>query len=148
MTTPARLFRPLLCAPLLACAATAALAQTRPAEPQLTPGQQVVLASYYEVSPSGCRALSAPRVTVTQKATLGKVIVMRTEGVARISDPRCVVSALKLPVAQVVYQADKPGVDTMAWEVRYQERRGYKGREQRTEGGSARIRVNPAPAGR
>jgi hypothetical protein len=131
---------------LLLAIALAAPALAQNGDKPVLPGQNVVLGSYYEVSSSGCVALSAPRVTITQRPQLGKLIVTRTQGTVRVFNPRCAVEAMALPVSQVLYQADKPGVDTMAWEIRYQERRGERHQQrQRIERASARITVQPLP---
>lgn len=114
--------------------------------PPLAPGQQMVLANYYELSATGCRPLSPPRVAITQKPKLGKLIVVRTQAVANTSSPRCAVRSMNLPVSQLLYQADKPGIDSMAWTVRFQARVGPRGRDPRIESGSARLQINPAPA--
>ena len=105
----------------------------------------MVLASYYELSFTGCRALSPPRVVITQQPTLGKLIVVRSQGLARTSSPRCAVSDISLPVSQVLYQADKPGIDAMAWSVKFQGRMGPNNNQPRVEYGNARLQINPAP---
>lgn len=104
-------------APLLLAAAAPASAQL-----QVASGAQVVLATYYEVDAESCQALSAPRVRVTQKALLGKATIVRTQKPAPASG-RC--PAKLVTVAQVLYQADKPGTDAVAWQVRYQRRGPY-----------------------
>ncbi|SAI56435.1 Uncharacterised protein [Bordetella ansorpii] len=104
-----------LCAPLLLLAAAApASAQFR-----IASGAQVVLATYYEVDPESCQALSAPRVRITRKPLLGKATIVRTQTPATASG-RC--PAKLVTIAQVMYQADKPGTDAVAWQVRYQRR--------------------------
>lgn len=113
---------------LLACSAAAAQ------PPQVGSGGQVVLGTYYEVSGPGCQALSAPRVRITEPGRLGKAIVVRTEGQARAT-PRC--AHRKVPVATVLYQADQPGLDNVAWEVRYQQR------GQPVQRHAADVRVTP-----
>jgi len=135
--------RTLLLACLLAAASLPALADDIP---PLAPGQQMVLANYYELSATGCRPLSPPRVAITQKPALGKLIVVRTQAVANTSSPRCAVRNMNLPVSQLLYQADKPGIDSMAWAVRFQARVGPRGRDPRVEMGSARLQINPGPA--
>jgi hypothetical protein len=82
-------------------------------------GDVTVLASYYEIRGSDCLALRAPRVTITQAPRLGKASIMQTRGQAGNSG-RCAYKAV--PISQVVYQADRPGDDTLAWEVKYQDK--------------------------
>jgi hypothetical protein len=107
-----------------------ALAQT------LKSGDVAVLASYYEIRGSDCLALRAPRVAITQMPTLGKASILQTRGQSNNSG-RCAYNAV--PVAQVVYQADQAGSDTLSWEVKYQNKtigtRRY----------SATVGVTPAP---
>jgi hypothetical protein len=138
--------RRLLLAVAIAPAALGAIPALADDIAPLVPGQQMVLASYYELSRTGCRALSPPRVTITKPAALGKVIVVRTEGLVNTSLQQCAVRTMNLPIMQVVYQADKPGFDTMAWSVQYQARVGYHGEMPRMEYGHARLLIKPASA--
>ncbi|HEY0296192.1 MAG TPA: hypothetical protein VGC69_12740 [Bordetella sp.] len=132
---------------LLAAAALAAAAPALADDiPPLAPGQQMVLANYYELSATGCRALNPPRVVITQQPALGKLIVVRTRGTANTSSPRCAVSTMSLPISQVLYQADKPGLDTMAWAIKFQARVGPRGKDPRIEYGNARLQIKPGPA--
>lgn len=102
----------------------------------LKSGDVAVLASYYEIRGSDCLALRAPRVAITQMPTLGKASIMQTRGQSSDSG-RCAYKSV--PVAQVVYQADRPGSDTLSWEVKYQNKtigtRRY----------SATVGVTPGP---
>ncbi|EHK67455.1 hypothetical protein KYC_04987 [Achromobacter arsenitoxydans SY8] len=102
----------------------------------LTSGDVAVLASYYEIRGSDCLALRAPRVAITQMPTLGKASILQTRGQSSNSG-RCAYKSV--PVAQVVYQADRPGSDTLSWEVKYQNKtigtRRY----------SATVGVKPGP---
>ncbi|KRA02259.1 hypothetical protein ASD71_09545 [Achromobacter sp. Root565] len=102
----------------------------------LKSGDVAVLASYYEIRGSDCLALRAPRVSITQMPTLGKASILQTRGQSNNSG-RCAYKAV--PVAQVVYQADQPGSDTLSWEVKYQNKtigtRRY----------SATVGVTPGP---
>lgn len=102
----------------------------------LKSGDVAVLASYYEIRGSDCLALRAPRVAITQMPTLGKASILQTRGQSNNSG-RCAYKAV--PVAQVVYQADQAGSDTLSWEVKYQNKtigtRRY----------SATVGVTPAP---
>jgi len=90
------------------------------AEPLVASGKQMVLATYYEIDALHCRALAAPRVRITGKAVLGKAIVVRSQGQSSASS---ICPGRQVPIAQVLYQADKPGVDALTWEVRYVRRR-------------------------
>ncbi len=113
------------------------LALPVPASAQtLKSGDVAVLASYYEIRGSDCLALRAPRVSITRMPTLGKASIMQTRGQSNDSG-RCAYKSV--PVAQVVYQADQPGSDTLSWEVKYQNKtigtRRY----------SATVGVTPGP---
>ena len=102
----------------------------------LKSGDVAVLASYYEIRGSDCLALRAPRVSITQMPTLGKASILQTRGQSSDSG-RCAYKSV--PVAQVVYQADRPGSDVLSWEVKYQNKtlgtRRY----------SATVGVTPGP---
>ena len=135
--------RVLLTLAALACA-TPALAEDQ-APPPLRPGQQIILANYFELSGSGCSALSPPIITITQKPALGTLIVSRTQGVVNTSSPQCAVRSKVLPISQVLYTANKPGLDTMAWSVTFQQRWGPRGKYPRMDYGSARLKINPGP---
>jgi hypothetical protein len=126
--------------------ALAVRAQAQAADEPVVSGANVILGSYYEVNRSGCIALSAPRVSITQPPRLGKLTIVHTKGTVRVFNPRCAMESMTLPVSQMLYQADKPGQDTMAWEVRYQERLGdKKNPRRRIERASARVNVRPRP---
>lgn len=135
--------RVLLAAAALACAAPALAEDQVP--PPLRPGQQIVLANYFELSGSGCSALSPPLITITQKPALGTLIVSRTQGVVNTSSPKCAVRAKVLPISQVLYTANKPGLDNMSWSVTFQQRWGPHGKYPRMDYGSARLKINPVP---
>jgi hypothetical protein len=130
---PVSIIRPHLI-PLLAAAALVyaggACAQS------LKVGDVTVLASYYEIRGSDCLALRAPKVTITLPPHLGSANVAHTQGQSSDSG-RCAYKAV--PIAQVVYQTGQPGADTLAWEVKYQNKtlgiRRY----------SATVNVAPAP---
>lgn len=83
----------------------------------LKSGDVAVLASYYEIRGSDCLALRAPRVALTMTPRLGKANIMQTRGQSSDSG-RCAYQTV--PVSQVIYQADQAGSDTLAWEVKYQ----------------------------
>lgn len=125
----------------LACAAPALAEDQSP--PPLRPGQQIVLANYFELSGTGCSALSPPIITITQQPVLGTLIVARTEGVVNTSSPQCAVRSKVLPISQVLYTANKPGLDNMAWSVTFQQRWGPRGKYPRMDYGSARLKINP-----
>lgn len=135
--------RALLAAAALACAAPALAEDQVP--PPLRPGQQIVLANYFELSGSGCSALSPPIITITQKPALGTLIVSRTQGVVNTSSPKCAVRSKVLPISQVLYTANKPGLDNMSWSVTFQQRWGPHGKYPRMDYGSARLKINPVP---
>jgi len=115
---------------------TAAAAQA--AEVSVRAGQDVVLASYYEIRPVDCLPLQAPRVRITAAPRLGKATVVRIQHQAVAAGGRC--GTLAVPVAQVHYRAGQPGVDAVDWEVRYQARGVGPAQE------SARLRILPAPS--
>lgn len=142
------MFKPNLAHALLAAAALACSAPALANDPipPLVTGQQMVLANYFELSGTGCSALSPPHITITQQPILGKLIVVRTQGVVNTSSPKCAVRSKMLPISQVLYQANKPGLDTMAWSVTFQQRWGPHGKYPRVEYGDARLKINPRPA--
>lgn len=90
---------------------TPAAAQT------LKPGDVSILATYYEIRDANCLALRAPRVIITQMPRLGTASVQQTNGLTD-SSGRC--ANKPVAVARLVYVANKPGTDTLAWEVKYQ----------------------------
>ena len=57
------------------------------------------------------------KVTITLPPHLGSASVAHTQGQSSDSG-RCAYKAA--PIAQVVYQTGQPGADTLAWEVKYQ----------------------------
>lgn len=122
-------FIALLAAPGLAAAAPVG-------GPSLKTGDITVLASYYEIHDSGCLALRAPRVTITQPPRLGAASVIQTRGQSDGSG-RCAYKTALL--TELIYQADRPGSDALTWEVKYQSKalgtRRY----------SATLGIAPAP---
>lgn len=104
------MLRPLAAAMLLTATTLASAAPLN-----LKQGQTVVLASFYELR--GCQALAAPRLRLTENAALGSATIVRTDGNTGGSGP-C--GYLAVPVVQVVYRADKPGRETVRWQVQYQ----------------------------
>lgn len=102
----------------------------------LKTGDIAVLASYYEIRGSDCLPLRAPRVTITLQPRLGVASIVQTRGQSGDSG-RCAYKTV--PIAQLVYQANQPGSDSLAWEVKYQNKtigiRRY----------SATLGIAPAP---
>ncbi|WP_459614390.1 hypothetical protein [Bordetella sp. 2513F-2] len=119
----------------LACVLAGLLmnAATAAAPTDVASGDSVILASYYELGP-GCVALRPPRLRITQPPELGQAIVMGSHAVVQAS-PGC--APMRVPVVQVLYQAGRPGLDMVSWEVRSQ-RRDRKPAET-----SAQVRVTP-----
>ncbi|OZI61249.1 hypothetical protein CAL28_18130 [Bordetella genomosp. 11] len=79
-----------------------------------------MLAEYYEIQESGCRAMRAPPVIVKTRPTLGKLVVNTTTGQASRS-AKC--RHVQVPVTRVLYHAgDRPGQDAFAWEIFFQAR--------------------------
>lgn len=107
--------RPYLFAMLLTISAVAL--PTAAAAQNLKPGDTSILATYYEIRDANCLALRAPRVVITQMPRLGTATVQQTNGLTDGSG-RCAYKPVA--VARIVYQADKPGTDALAWEVKYQ----------------------------
>lgn len=99
-------------------------------------GDEIVLASYYEIRPENCMALRAPSVRITHEPIIGSAMVLRTQGQAS-APSRCVNVAV--PIAEVRYRALHPGTDLVRWQVSYQ----AKGRS--TEQATATIKVAPGP---
>ncbi|HYG45157.1 MAG TPA: hypothetical protein VEA17_19730 [Bordetella sp.] len=104
-------------------------------------GDDVLLASYYEIHHDSCLALQAPRVRVTAAPDLGSATVVRIQQQPVRIGGRC--GTMAVPVTQVRYRARQPGVDSLVWEVRYQA--GNTGADQV----AAEVRVAPPrPAAR
>lgn len=79
-----------------------------------------MLAEYYEIQESGCRAMRAPPVIIKTRPTLGKLVVNTTTGQARKS-ARC--AHVQVPVTRVLYHSgSEPGRDTFGWEIFFQSR--------------------------
>jgi len=100
-------------------------------------GQDVVLARYYEIRQANCLPLQAPRVRITAAPQLGNATVVRIQHQAVQVGGRC--GTLAVPVAQVHYRAGQPGTDTLAWEIRYQQRGAGPAQA------DAQVRILPAP---
>jgi len=103
---------------------------------QTAVGQDVLLASYYEIHPAGCLALRAPRVRITTAPHLGKATVVHIQQQTVQAGGRC--GTMAVPVAQVRYRARQAGADSLAWQVRYQARGAAPGQI------SADVQVLPA----
>lgn len=99
-------------------------------------GEEIVLATYYEIRPENCAALRAPSVLIMHEPTKESAMVLRTQGQAS-APSRCRNTAV--PIAKVLYRAKQPGQDRVVWEVSYQ----AKGKS--TEQGTSDITVMPAP---
>ncbi|MCD0502594.1 hypothetical protein [Bordetella petrii] len=93
------------------------------------------LARYYEIRQAGCVALRAPTVRITAPPRLGRATVVLVQQMP-VQTGRC--GPMTVPVAQVRYRALAPGSDTLAWEVRYQQRGAG------THPASAQITVLPS----
>lgn len=112
------MFRPKIRPQFIALLALSGLAISTPTLAQsMKTGDVAVLASYYEIRGSDCLALRAPRVTITLQPHLGTASIVQTRGQSGDSG-RCAYKTV--PVAQLVYQANQPGSDSLAWEVKYQ----------------------------
>lgn len=124
--------------PHFVAALSAAIASVAaPAAAQsLKTGDIAVLASYYEIRGSDCLALRAPRVTITLQPRLGNASIVQTRGQSSDSG-RCAYKTV--PIAQLVYQARQPGSDSLAWEVKYQNKTVGTRRY------SATLGIAPAP---
>ncbi|MFJ1298372.1 hypothetical protein ACILG0_00320 [Pseudomonadota bacterium AL_CKDN230030165-1A_HGKHYDSX7] len=127
-----RLSSPLLALPLLLASALPAHADAT-----LQAGQTVVVASYYELRGPNCQVMNPPHVRIVTRPTLGALTVVRGEANTG-GGGRCAYTAV--PVSQLLYRAQRPGSETLTWEVRYQDR----GRK--VERVSAQITVGPASA--
>jgi hypothetical protein len=87
---------------------------------QVAAGAPVVLARYYEIQASDCRAMRAPPVAVTTRPVLGKLVVNTISALA--TEPaKC--RHVKVPVTQVVYHPTATGgQDAVGWRVYFQSR--------------------------
>ena len=103
---------------------------------QIKVGEEIVLATYYEIRPENCMALRAPSVLITHEPIIGSATVLRTQGQAT-TPSRC--RNVAVPIAQVLYRAKQPGTDLLVWEVSYQ------AKSKSIEQGRATITVMPAP---
>ncbi|MDQ2140940.1 hypothetical protein RBI14_22500 [Alcaligenaceae bacterium B3P038] len=91
------------------------------ASPALRPGQEVVLGDYFEIWPGVCQGLARPVVVITQRPTLGELIV-RGGQAPHDAGGKC--GRIQTGTTTVIYRAGAtPGDDTYAWEVRYQHAR-------------------------
>ena len=109
------------------------------ADATLIAGQTVVVASYYELRGPNCQAMNPPHVRIVTRPTLGALTIVRGEANTG-GGGRCAYTSV--PVSQLLYRAQRPGSETITWEVRYQDR----GRK--VERVSAQITVGAAnPSG-
>jgi hypothetical protein len=103
-------------------------------------GKMAVLAEYYEIQESGCRALRAPPVVIKARPALGKLVVNTTTALADKTS-RC--RHVKVPVTRVLYHAgSQPGRDAFAWEIFFQSR------ELGTRSVQGAVTVTPGTPGR
>jgi hypothetical protein len=83
-------------------------------------GKVVVLAEYYEIQESDCRAMRAPPVVVKTRPTLGKLVINTTTTLAE-KPAKC--RHVSVPVTRVLYHAgQEPGHDAFGWEIFFQSR--------------------------
>lgn len=96
-------------------------AGTMPAQADATlqAGQTVVVASYYELRGQNCQVMNPPHVRIVTRPTLGTLTIVRAEANTG-GGGRCAYTAV--PVSQLLYRAQRPGSETITWEVRYQDR--------------------------
>jgi hypothetical protein len=118
--------RAALYAALLACSALTLIAGNTHARSDrqqtwtVPPGRATVLASYYEILDSNCKALRAPPVVLTTRPALGSLSLNTT---VVLADNPASCRHVRVPVTQVLYQAGKqPGTSSAAWEVHFQSR--------------------------
>ena len=91
------------------------------ASPALRPGQEVVLGDYFEIWPGVCQGMARPVVVITQRPTLGELII---QGGQAPHDAGGKCGRIQTGTTTVIYRAGTtPGDDTYAWEVRYQHAR-------------------------
>jgi hypothetical protein len=87
---------------------------------RVTGGTPRVLARYYEIQGSDCRAMRAPPVAITTRPVLGKLVVNTISELAT-QPAKC--RHVKVPVTQVVYHPDASGgQDVVGWRVYFQSR--------------------------
>lgn len=84
------------------------------------PGQELLLATYYEIDPRTCRPMAPPRVRLSMQPALGRATVVRADRQPVHVGGRC--GTMTMPVVQVRYRAAQQGTDTVGWEVQYQAR--------------------------
>jgi hypothetical protein len=83
-------------------------------------GKSLVLARYYEIQESDCRAMRAPPVVVKVRPTLGKLVINTT---TELADKPAKCRHVKVPVTRVLYQAGtQPGPDPVGWQIFFQSR--------------------------
>ncbi|CAM3443458.1 hypothetical protein BOSP111201_05125 [Bordetella sputigena] len=83
-------------------------------------GSTTVLAEYYEIQESDCRAMRAPPVIVKTRPAQGKLVINTTMGQA---DKPAKCRHVQVPVTRVLYHAGaQPGRDAVGWEIFFQSR--------------------------
>ncbi|ARP82395.1 hypothetical protein CAL12_17270 [Bordetella genomosp. 8] len=83
-------------------------------------GSTTVLAEYYEIQGSDCRALRAPPVVIKTRPTQGKLVINTTTGQA---DKPAKCRNVEVPVTRVLYHAGPQlGSETVGWEIFFQSR--------------------------
>ncbi len=97
----------------------------------LAVGESRVLAEYHELR--GCQPLAAPRLQLTRGPALGRATFMGAE--TTLAAGGC--APLRVSVTRVVYRAEQPGQDHIAWSVRYQ------GRGRAPQHDAVRIQIRP-----
>jgi hypothetical protein len=86
----------------------------------VAPGKTVILARYYEIQESDCRAMRAPPVVIKTKPALGKLVINTT---TELADKPSKCRHVKVPVTRVTYHAGtEAGRDTFSWQIFYQSR--------------------------
>jgi hypothetical protein len=87
----------------------------------VAPGKTVVLARYYEIQESDCRAMRAPPVVIKTKPALGKLVINTT---TELADKPSKCRHVKVSVTRVTYHAGtEAGHDTFSWQIFYQSRK-------------------------
>jgi len=96
-----------------------AWADTKEETFSLKPREQKVVGSFYEIRNSNCAVLPRPKVTVQEQPKNGHLIIEEIERTPR--QEQC--SHVRVPAAQVVYQAGEAGgADRFVYTVTYESR--------------------------
>jgi hypothetical protein len=83
-------------------------------------GEQVVLATFYEVDRHTCRPLARPNLWLTSPPTVGRAHIAGSEAV--VMAPQC--DPQKVPIAQVIYEAPTTAggkVDRLSYGASFQQ---------------------------